>query len=209
LSVADLKSRISKKAFAILCNAFFNAEEPPYPYRLPYENPLFSKLLWFFRPYGGDGGWDNLRPRDKDGLGKDGGSHYVCVARDFAHEFVLDAWQLLNHHWYKCWDGGIPNPNVVEPHWCEIVALMRHLDMLENIERGQYIPIPPVFKKVVGMALKENSVTFAEKDLEDTQLVGRLLEPLVKRGDTLARSLNIARLNVNDHDHSSCKIQQI
>jgi len=206
LSVAQLKSRLSKKAFAILCNVFFNKEEPPCSICVPYQNPLFSKLLWFFRPYGGDGGWDNLRPYTTDGLAKDDGRHYVDVANKFAKEFVLDAWQMLNHHWFKCWDTDEPDPKVAEPHWREIVVLLRHLDMLRIIEDGQYIPIPSVFKKMVRMVLEEHHVTFDEEDLEDIQLVGKLLEPLAKKGDQLARSLNITRLNVNDHDHSTFRI---
>jgi hypothetical protein len=206
LSIAQLKSQLSKKAFAILCNVFFNKEEPPCPIYVPYQNQLFSKLLWFFRPYGGDGGWDNLRPYTTDGLAKDDGRHYVDIANKFAKEFVLDAWQMLNHHWFKCWDTDEPDPKVAEPHWREIVVLLRHLDMLKIIEDGQYIPIPSVFKKMVGMVLEEHHVTFNKEDLEDIQLVGKLLEPLAKKGDRLARSLNITRLNVNDHDHSTFRI---
>ena len=147
-----------------------------------------------------------MRPRDEKGLAKDGGRHYLQVAKSYAERFVLDAWEILNHHWYKSCDGDEPNPKVAEPHWREIVTLVRHLDMLDNIERGQYIPIPSVFKKMVGMVLKENGIAYMENILGDMTIVGMLLAPLVKKGDPLARSLDVARLNVNDYDHSEFRI---
>lgn len=195
-SPALLKSRLSKKAFSILCTEFFSKKEgnAPCPCMVPYKEPLFSKLLWFFRPYRGDGAFDNLRPINTEGLGNDGGRHYVSIANEFARRFALDAWELLNHRW--CHDGG-PDPKVAEEHFCEIVLLLRHLDLLRNMgELGQYMPTLQVFKKMVQFVLDEKGISFENKSLDDVSDVGKLLEPLVKSGNKLARTLFVTRLNV-------------
>ncbi len=191
------KWKISQKAFTILCNFFFvNGENSPCPFIVPYQEPLFSKLLWFFRPYGGMGGWNNLRPRDTSGLGKDGGRHYLSIARKYAESFVLDAWQLLNRTWYKCWEVN-PDPKVADPHLLQITLLLHHIGMLEHLESRQYTPSPDVFKKLLRAVFLQNTIAWEENSLDDAKYVGTLLEPLVKKEDRLAKALYFARLNVN------------
>ena len=198
-SLATMKARLSKKAFTILCSTFFADYEEgqgQFPIGLQYQEPLFSKLLWFLRSFGGVGGFDNLRQSDCGGLGKDGGSHYLEVARKFAQRFVLDAWQILNRRWYKLDDGEKPNPTMAWLHFREIVILMRRFDLLENVERGQYGPTVQTFNAMVGMVLEENKVFYLQTDLGSESTMRRHLEHLTKCGDALAKVLYIARLNV-------------
>lgn len=207
-SRAELKARLSCKAFTVLCTEFFSSQKDgrsQYPFILPYRDPLFSKLLWFFRPYGGHGGYDNLHPSQTDCLGKDGGKHYIQVSNAFAKKFILDAWQILNSRWYY---GGIPHncPDsaVAQPHWREIVTLLSHLHMIEELGYGQYMPRPWVFKNMVRKLLSENNIEWPDfyvEHIAHLDNLGKILEPLVIKGDLVAKYLYIARLNVHNPKH--------
>jgi hypothetical protein len=210
-SRAELKSRLSKKAFAILCTEFFSDQDrggSQFPFILPYQEPLFSKLLWFFRPYGGHGGWDNLRPRNSKHLGKDGGKHYLPLAEKFAMKFILDAWQILNSRWYYCTDGEKPDPAVAKPHCDTIIKLVLHHRILDTAMFGQYTPRAWVFKKMLRMVFEENTVTFTESDLDNIDVLGKLLEPFVA-DDNFAAYLYIARLSVYDtkRNETHCSLE--
>jgi hypothetical protein len=195
-SKGGLKTKISVKAFTILCTHFFAEDASPCPIDLPYKEPLFSKLLWFFRPFGGDGGWDNLRTYNSSRLGKDDGAHYLDVAKGYAMQFVINAWSLLNGKWFLIEDCPPPDSKMVKSHWKEIVALIRHLDLLSIIEYGQYLPTPEVFKKMVRFVLNAEGIGVNEEVLGDASFVGTVLEPFVRKGNKLARVLYVARLNV-------------
>lgn len=207
-SRADLKSRLSKKAFSVLCTEFFTKENgrSPVPYIVVYQDPLFSKLLWFFRPYGGRGGWDNLRPSNTGHLGKNGGQHYVSVANSYAKEFIVDAWAILNSRWFKCWDGDKPKSAIAQPHWELIVDTMDHLNMFDSIGIGQYGPRPLIFKNMVRKVLRENNILIDESRLDDIHVLGKTLEPLVKKGGSLVKYLYMARLHVFDPEKEFDKV---
>ncbi|GEM_PF-5310524 len=194
-SIVDLKSNLSANAFAILCNNFFaqtEEQKAQYPLMLPYEEPLFSKLLWFFRPFGGYGGYDNLRPYNPERLGKNKGRHYLDVARKFAERFTMNAWSMLNARW-NC-TGQTPDFKPAELYWREIIILMRHFDLLKHIEHGQHVPTSEVFKKMLDLVFEENNIV-PEKAYNFSNC-GPILEPLISAGNLLARALYTARLNI-------------
>lgn len=190
-AVFRLKTQLSRKAFAVLCTNFFAEQgenRGQYPYALPYQQPLFGQLLWFFRPYGGFGGFDNLRPSVTNGLGKDGGEHYVKVARNFAKTFVLNAWDMLNRRWYNSITK--PDPQIADPHAEEIIRLMRHLNLLDNIERGQHMPRLNIFLKMVCMMLERHEMVKVSPNwLDNKARVRRLLLLGAKEGNPLATAL--------------------
>ncbi|MEK7170077.1 MAG: hypothetical protein AAB767_02215 [Patescibacteria group bacterium] len=194
-SIGELKKRLSQEAFAVICKHYF--EKRGFLHILPYQEPLFSTLLWFFRPYGGFGGWDNLRPHEENCLGKDGGRHYLEVARAFAEEFALNAWALLNKRCFVVSDSGsTPEPTVATPHWWKIVLLLCRLRMLHIIKEGRYVPRPEIFNKLLEKLLTDEAVVHTEADLTNEVWVARTLEPLVQKGTPLAESLYIARLHL-------------
>ena len=196
-TIPQMRRKVVQKAFSVLANTFFRQTEDycGFPYVLPYTEPLFSELLWFFRPYDGSGGWDNLRPRDTEGLAKDGGDHYVRMANDFAKNFVFGAWMLLNDCWNR---GGETNPKgeVTRGHEREIVMLMWRLDM-ENSMQGQFKPLARVFKTMFEI-LYEGSfhAQVPPTCLEDQKFVEQTLKELAKSGHPLARLMYVVRLDV-------------
>ena len=198
LTIPKMRKMICQKAFSILANTFLRQTKDytAFPYVLPYTEPLFSELLWFFRPYDGLGGFDNLRPSDTDGLGKDGGDYYVSLAKNFANEFMFYAWGLLNNCWNKSWSTN-PDARVVNGHEREIIMLMRRLGR-ENSMRGQFKPTAEVFDTMFSMLYEENFDTqVPPADLENKEFVGKTLEGLVRSGhSSFARFLYVVRLEV-------------
>lgn len=97
------KSLISICAMKILCSHFFKVTDSMvYPHRLAYEEPLFSNLMWFFRPMT-PGLLNNLSCRSAL-LGKDEGAHYREVLHSFASDFARNLWQMLNRRFKPYWD---------------------------------------------------------------------------------------------------------
>jgi len=201
-SLAKMKRRLSNRAFAILCNVFFaKREDPEYPYILPYEDPLFSKLLWFFRSDGEYIGFNNLRPNNTDELGKDGGRHYITCAQEFAKNFAGDAWQMLNRCRYYCHEGPRPKPELAMAHSKEVIDLLLQLDLLDLIEIDQYAPTEEVFQIMLKLRLERSGVQFDVDGLKSDLYVCELLEPLVMAGDKFAKRLYVARLNVGKNEN--------
>lgn len=196
-TIPQMRRRIVQRAFSVLVNTFFRQTEEHcgFPYVLPYTEPLFSELLWFFRPYGELGGFDNLRPRDTERLAKDGGDHYVRLANDFAKDFMFGAWELLNNCWNRSWDIN-PKGKVTHGHEREIIMLVRRLDLMDYMQ-GQLKPIARVFKTMFAILCEENFQTqVPSSDLEDPRFVEQTLRKSAKTGWSFARYLYVARLNV-------------
>lgn len=194
-TIGELKRKLGQEAFAVICKHYFGKKD--FPYLLPYQEPLFSTLLWFFRPYGGFGGWDNLRPHEDNCLGKDGGKHYLETACSFAKEFTRNAWSLANRRWYMGTEGDPPSSKMALPHLWDIAMLLRRLDMLRCIEEGQYAPRPDVFMKLLTRMLAENNVQYEPTKLTDQEWQNATLASSVGK-DPLARSLYVARLNLDN-----------
>jgi hypothetical protein len=187
-TVATYKTLLSRKAFEILCTHCFGQEHPPYPYILPYIEPLFGKFLWFFRPYGGLGGYDNLRPRAFDTGTKGKYSHHLSVANKFAVNFAYDAWSLLNQSWNKCWETD-PNPAVADVHWREIIMLVRRLRLLENMDSPSTAPNRLNFDRMVQMLFGEQDTSYSLGNLSDLQFIRRQIETQMTRGSGFAKDL--------------------
>lgn len=197
LTIPQMRKRLCQKAFSVLANTFFRQTEEytGFPYVLPYTEPLFSELLWFFRPYDGLGGYDNLRPSDTKGLGKDGGDHYVRLANVFAKDFVFGAWMLLNNCWNRCWETN-PDGKATCGHEREIIMLMRRLDREDSMQ-GQFKPLARVFKTMFSMLYEESFHTrVPSSGLEDQKFIEETLRELAKSGHPLARFMYVVRLDI-------------
>lgn len=197
LTIPQMRRRTVQKAFSVLANTFFRqtGEYSGFPYVLPYTEPLFSELLWFFRSYGGLGGFDNLRPSDTKGLGKDGGDHYVRLANDFAKEFIFGAWMLLNNCWNRC-GGIIPKGEVTHGHEREIIMSMLRLDMEDRMQ-GQFKPLASVFKTMFEVLYEESFQTqVPSSSLGDQGFVEQTLRKWAKSGHSLARLMYVVRLDI-------------
>lgn len=196
ISEKQMRRKLAQKAFAVLTNVFLRQENDysGFPLSLPYSEPLFSKLLWFFRPFGGLGGWDNLRPRDTTGLGRDGGRHYIDLANKFAGEFAFDAWQLLNDCWSKCWEGS-PYKHVTYNHESEIIMLMRRLNK-ETCMQGQYKPLPNILYRMTRMVIEEyTGKPVFDGNLRDKKYVEGILRLAVKTQNPFARLVYLVRVD--------------
>ena len=205
-SITPLQSVLARKAFAVLCSYFFSRDtDPYYPHPLLYKEPLLSKLLWFFRPYDGNDGWDNLRPREAQGLGKDGGRHYIQTVGTFAKKFALDLWQILNHRWYWLTDWK-PEAETVWPHRGELFALMSRLDGLgigffNLITHGQYAPERKVLDEILRYIFEKEDLPFYPSNSANGNIKAKeTLEGLIIGGHPLAMALYAALLNVREED---------
>ena len=121
---------------------------------------------------------------------------------------MLDAWNLLNSRWFHCWDCDKPDPKIAKPLLDEIVDIMEQLGMFYDLGIYQHMPRPWVFKSMVSKVLRENNLPVDLSRLDDIGAVGKMLEPLIKKGGCLSKYLYLVRLDVFDprHEQSDWKI---
>lgn len=203
ISRGEMKSAFSKHAFVVLSEHFFKplviGNDGPCPFDVLYQNPLFSKLIWFFRPYGGYGGFDNLRPTPDSlrSVCKDDGKHYVDMVRKYAGFFCTDAWYILNEKWRPGWDSNrAPDPKIAWPLRREIIALMRHLNRTDMIESDQYVPTQRVFKEIIPSLCEEVGIPCASEHLDSKLFVSEVIAELARKSHPWAASLFVASIKM-------------
>ncbi len=208
----EMKSAFSKHAFMVLSEHFFKplitGNDGPCPYEVLYQDPLFSKLVWFFRPYGGYGGFDNLRPMPNSlqSVCKDVGEHYVETVRKYASRFCIDAWYMLNEKWRPGWSvHHTPDPKIAWPLRREIIALMRHLNHIGLIESEQYAPTLKVFKEIILSLCEEDNIQCASEDLDSRLFVNEVIADLARKSYPWAASLFVASTKMEWHSVSVAK----
>lgn len=130
------KKDLAIRAFITLCNNFFH--DGDYYVNFPFEEPVFSKLLWFFRRHmpGTDAITSNIHPSEASILGgKDQSKHYLKQAREFAREFAIIAWDFS-----KAREFTDISPDEIrrihahtQTHWQDVLDLMERLNLLDYL----------------------------------------------------------------------------
>lgn len=157
------KGALATKSFVVLCNHLFDDKKGDYPYSLPYLEPLFSKLLWFFRRRKAGLINSNIHPQQTHMLGGEKqAKHSLGITREFAERFAIRAWDS-NKAWEYC-DYTKEKLNemwqTTTPHWIEVLDLMERLDLLDYLLEN--LPSKKRYEEMVQHVLREGQQAYNE-----------------------------------------------